>query len=497
MKIERKKLFIVVLFASVVWFWIAYNIPYTHDDWDWGCEIGLKHLLTADINSRYVGNLFEVIMTRSALLKTIILGCAYSAIPWISMKIIGKVSQTEDEDLNIVYYLAADLTMMIIDPLIWRQTFGWTAGAANYVISGVAVLGYCYYVCDFFLNEKEKKNSLFFLFFLFGIAVQLFLENISVAIMFSSFMLLIYCIKKKKRQISFIALFLGNIIGTIIMFTSPVYSILLHTGEAVEGIRSLPFELSESLCSQIQKCAINFFFKLLPNIWTGISIYPSVFIIAGFVLLSFSEKVFMKRKIIIGANLLLFVILCYIYPVTDNVIFSSIVSLCIFLIGIVDCIVLPFNKRKKRMLLSIWIFIPLMIIPLSVIEENGARLFFSSNMLLSLFFLCIVGELYIKVQKKYKFLILFIFSFAVIGVSIRWSVIYLQIGKAAETRIEKIEYAIENSEKEILIQQYPYPQYLWYPEPYSNKRTLYFKDFYNIPENVDVKIQPIDNNRQK
>ena len=41
--------------------WIAAQIPYTHDDWDWGLEVGMQHLLKADINSRYVGNLIEVI----------------------------------------------------------------------------------------------------------------------------------------------------------------------------------------------------------------------------------------------------------------------------------------------------------------------------------------------------------------------------------------------------------------------------------------------------
>ena len=56
-------------------------LPYSGDDWDWGLSIGLRHLLTADINSRYFGNLIIVLMSRSPLLKTLIMGSASALIP--------------------------------------------------------------------------------------------------------------------------------------------------------------------------------------------------------------------------------------------------------------------------------------------------------------------------------------------------------------------------------------------------------------------------------
>ena len=61
--------------------WLAVQIPYTHDDWDWGLPIGVRHLLTADINSRYLGNLIVVVLTRSPLLKTLAMGLGLSLIP--------------------------------------------------------------------------------------------------------------------------------------------------------------------------------------------------------------------------------------------------------------------------------------------------------------------------------------------------------------------------------------------------------------------------------
>ena len=70
--------------------WVAAQIPYTHDDWDWGLEVGMQHLLKADINSRYVGNLIEVIITRSVILKTLIMGMILTLIPVSITIIVGK-----------------------------------------------------------------------------------------------------------------------------------------------------------------------------------------------------------------------------------------------------------------------------------------------------------------------------------------------------------------------------------------------------------------------
>ena len=74
MKIKRifakNKFFIISSFLMFfVYLWVAAQIPYTHDDWDWGLQLGMQHLLSADINSRYTGNLIEVMITRNTALK--------------------------------------------------------------------------------------------------------------------------------------------------------------------------------------------------------------------------------------------------------------------------------------------------------------------------------------------------------------------------------------------------------------------------------------------
>lgn len=36
--------------------WMAWNVPYTHDDWDWGLPVGMEWWLTGALNNRYMGS---------------------------------------------------------------------------------------------------------------------------------------------------------------------------------------------------------------------------------------------------------------------------------------------------------------------------------------------------------------------------------------------------------------------------------------------------------
>lgn len=47
--------------------WIAWNVPYTHDDWDWGLPIGLERWLSGELNNRYVWMLLLMLLVRDAL----------------------------------------------------------------------------------------------------------------------------------------------------------------------------------------------------------------------------------------------------------------------------------------------------------------------------------------------------------------------------------------------------------------------------------------------
>ena len=136
---KKLRLCIYGLFA-IFYFWLAAQVPYTHDDWDWGLDVGLHQFLHAAINSRYVGNFMVVIMTRSEILKTLIIGGSYFLIPYLLSRIAADFTVNKTESTEAAYYLIANLLLLAMDRGVWRQTYGWVAGFANYAVSALFMM---------------------------------------------------------------------------------------------------------------------------------------------------------------------------------------------------------------------------------------------------------------------------------------------------------------------------------------------------------------------
>ena len=118
---KGKLVFLAVLLLSFGFYlWYACQLPYTHDDWDWGINSGMQHLLNADVNSRYAGNLFEVLVTRSVLLKDLAISLIMTGIPLCAVSFALRFSGTElSEPLTApVLLIAANILQLATIPLI-------------------------------------------------------------------------------------------------------------------------------------------------------------------------------------------------------------------------------------------------------------------------------------------------------------------------------------------------------------------------------------------
>jgi len=155
----RKKVLTCVVMALFFLFWmfIAYQVPYTHDDWDWGLDIGLEQWRTGSVNSRLVGNFFVIVMTRSPLLKTLIMGLCMFACPLL----LARLAQ--DKVPLLPLYLGANLLPLALPITIWRQTYGWVSGFANYGISSVLLLGWLLLIRRAFNSPKHPVCLALFL----------------------------------------------------------------------------------------------------------------------------------------------------------------------------------------------------------------------------------------------------------------------------------------------------------------------------------------------
>ena len=154
-----KRMLPVFLVIAVFYLHIAFQVPYTGDDWDWGLDIGLQHLLTADINNRYAGNLLVVIMTRSKLLQTLLMGSAYFALPILMTAIVTDGRIKEHPKRSLVLFLGANCLLLSMGAPIWQQTYGWIAGFANYGFSAVLLEVCLLLAMPLFRREMPLHNE--------------------------------------------------------------------------------------------------------------------------------------------------------------------------------------------------------------------------------------------------------------------------------------------------------------------------------------------------
>ena len=261
----------VLLFSLCFYFYIASQVPYTGDDWDWGLEIGLQHLLTADINSRYAGNFFAVIMTRSKLVQVLVMGISYFLIPFLMTAIVTEGNLRKSRKHAVITFLITNCLLLSMDASIWQQTYGWVSGFANYGISLVFIAIYLYLVLPLFQEAGPARNmsrtgSVFI--FLLSIIIQLFLENLSVCMVFLSATLsLVSYLRSKKISRMYRMSLAGSFAGILIMFSSNIYPALFSTGTTLGNGRKLAYDLDGGIISMIKGCFASFSKEIATMIW--------------------------------------------------------------------------------------------------------------------------------------------------------------------------------------------------------------------------------------
>lgn len=125
---------------------------------------------------------------------------------------------------------------LFVGSLLWLglptfpQTVIWITGSSNYLWGTLIVLFFLYNYYSFYITEKAKDSKIRALcVFIFGIVAGWTNENLSIALIFILFSLLLYCIIRKiKIPLWFAAGVLGVGIGCGIMLAAPGNFIRSH-----------------------------------------------------------------------------------------------------------------------------------------------------------------------------------------------------------------------------------------------------------------------------
>ena len=501
-------LFVTFLLLNI---WLAIQIPYTHDDWDWGLDIGIQHLLTADINSRYVGNLIEVLLTRSAYIKIIVMGTVSALIPVVCTQISLICSsyacnEKPDPLIPSCLFLFAAAMLLSTPSDVWRQTSGWVAGFSNFVVSGLALTLFFLLIVaainpriDRFFQDKIQdfhylKRTSAFLVFLFGVSIQLFLENLSIFFFTVALLFAWYCYKSKRNQQIAFSLLTGTTVGLLIMFSSGIYRTLWDTGYAVGTYRHLMYDRNQSIFVFIRDACCRYYSDYIPMMIDHH--YLLSLPIAFFLLLTGVERIIHDRPkkgrfVYLGFCLvdvsytLLFLYNClYSSPLHEGRVTPAI---CVFFIFSVSVEILIFFQKTIRFwLLAIWVSPFCIMAPMVLINTVGPRSYYTTNLCL-----IIVGQILLcsllsdhdnRRFRAFLFAGAFILCICCGCCKVK---VYYPIGVIKQQRDLLIDQ-INDETNEIIFPSYPNDQYLWVPDPKSAGRLAYFKEFYHIPETVNV-----------
>lgn len=496
MKIKKAnwKYLLVYLGTAIFYLWMAAQIPYTHDDWDWGLPVGIHLWLHGIYNSRYIGNFFEVIMTRSELIKTLVMGLGYWLLPFLMSEFsAAEVPVTMERDKKrVLSFVLCNLLLLAMDRLIWQQTYGWVAGYGNFGLSAIFVLIILRKALRVFENGTNKepvRNGAIWI--VVGLVSQLFLENIALYLCALTLCALIYSYWKNRRiSWSYLGLALGSVAGLVIMFGSGIYQDLWNSGSAVEGYRNVYVNSEADLFTALVQCfrqASGMPYRIWEdNLAVSCTI---LLLLSGGMLWAANEKNRRSRTGFLAANVLILM-----YFVSNHVVdlpfrwgYKLLIDVVFFLIvGAETLFLFGEDKAFTGRMMVIWLSAPAVIAPLIVTNELGPRLFFSSNTFLILFAAMLFVKIVAHIPKNVWNCVKVCALAALVCLVVYWGKVYYELGACKAERDALIAQAIATDADQVSLPRYPHAKYLWIPDPLNEKRMNFFKEFYGLAQDVVV-----------
>ena len=247
--------------ALLVHLYLAWTVFYSPlDDWQWSMDVGLWWLTTGVLNGRYMGNLFAVIMSRSPLLKTLIMGFTAFILPYLMARLAARGRR----ERILPLFVACDAGILLMPSVMWRETYFWVSGFGNFVIPTASFLALL-----LLLRRLDRTRShlglwsvpLFFLMLFLG----LFLENLTVLFAGACLLMVLLSLRDRPFLLPTLAMLAGSLLSAYLMLSNGIFTDLAETGEAVKGYRQLSFSLEDGLVPLIYNILRQYVGELLPR----------------------------------------------------------------------------------------------------------------------------------------------------------------------------------------------------------------------------------------
>lgn len=466
---------------------ICYMFPYTHDDWAWGTSIGLDRLnsLFYNYNGRWLGNLLVILLTRSRVLRALVISTILSLIVYMIKKNVSFKNNCSK------YILISLLLLMPVN--IIAQSVAWTAGFTNYVIPVLIVLIFMYLNRNIFSNDEIKiSNKLIIPLLLLGFSCSLFMEHMTIYnVLLSICVVLYFLIAKKKMIWANLAYSIGSIAGTILMFSNGAYHAVVNSQDTYRSIEQ----------GNIFARALNVYFNSFYKLFIQNNTVLNLFI--GIVCICLIYKYLQKNKdtlskiikaLIYSVSFIIVLYISYslfIKVMGNSYIFSNkvldrylegIMVILYYIATFITIFVCIDDKKRKYRLLFELISVVIISAPLLIVTPIGPRCFFPTYVWFAFFAIDCFD--YIAVNCKIQTLI--IFKTCSIILLTFFLIIYGQVYRIDCKRISYIQ--VHQNDEKLILPNLPYDNYMQVPNPKTNVFYMRFKLFYGINENSTLKF---------
>lgn len=229
--------------ALVFFLFLAYATPYSPlDDMQWGMEEGLRWWLGGLLNGRYVGNFFAVILCRSFLVKTLLMGLGMFSLPLL-MALVARWGK--GFPLLPAYFFCCG-GLLLMPPIIWKDVFGWVCGFGNYVVSILFFL--CWVLLILRAETAQTHKGLWAAgLFLMALSSGLFLENQTLLNLGLALLLVLRALLLRRGRLLALASLVGAAAAVVPMFLNQIFMDMLSTGSALNELRKFTFSLEDGL----------------------------------------------------------------------------------------------------------------------------------------------------------------------------------------------------------------------------------------------------------
>ena len=455
---------------------LAFMFPYAGDDWAWGSAEGIKRLdiFFDNYNGRYLGNFLVLAITRSKLLKVVLMALFYYVSCWLCYKYTNHKRNAS--------LLLAMILFIFMSRSMFAQAVAWASGFANYVPSAVITVLYIIMVSNITAQDTPVyKKYLWPITFLMGLCGALFIENITVFNVFFGFAVIVFvAVRFKKFYSVHIAFLIGAVIGAVIMFSNSAYLSVL---KGTDGYR-------KSTTGRYNLQGNGYFIcEYLFGYNYALCVVISVLLLVITVLFVKKSSCVKRKKCAIAAisvNGVCTLAICLRYVLMPRLLMNAVITVGIaYFISALAVILLCIEKQRVLKMILPFVCAPISVLPLMVVSPIGPRCFYVSYLLSMLFAVDLFGYVVYEsnIISNTNFKKLFgALSIASVAAVVIYTGIFATIYNHDKKRNEFALLQAERGEKQIVVSTLPNRSFVWTATPIEEIQNPRYKAFYGIDD---------------